>query len=68
MAGGAGWGDPLERDPELVRRDVREEKLSRAHAEREYGVVLDPTATVVDRIGTQRRRDIIRARRQDSPA
>jgi len=34
MAGGAGWGDPLQRDPELVRRDVRAGKLSREYTER----------------------------------
>src|SRR5207244_11551238 len=26
--GGGGWGDPLEREPELVRRDVIEGKVS----------------------------------------
>jgi len=39
-AGGGGWGDPLERDPEKVRWDVIEGYVSREAAEREYGVVL----------------------------
>ena len=26
--GGGGWGDPLQRDPELVREDVAEEYVS----------------------------------------
>ena len=40
MSGGGGYGDPLERDPEGVLRDVVEEKVTPEHAEREYGVVL----------------------------
>ena len=38
--GGGGWGDPLERDPELVRADVMEELVSREAAREKYGVVL----------------------------
>ena len=38
-AGGGGWGDPLEREPEKVRDDVLDEYVSREAAEREYGVV-----------------------------
>jgi N-methylhydantoinase B len=38
--GGGGWGDPLERDPELVKRDVRDEYVTIAGAERDYGVVI----------------------------
>jgi N-methylhydantoinase B len=38
--GGGGWGDPLDRDPHAVLRDVRDGKVSRASAERDYGVVL----------------------------
>ena len=40
MSGGGGYGEPLDRDPEGVLRDVIEEKVTREHAEREYGVVL----------------------------
>jgi N-methylhydantoinase B len=39
-SGGGGWGDPLNRDPELVREDVRNEFVSLGGAERDYGVVL----------------------------
>ena len=39
-AGGAGWGDPLERDPEKVREDVLDEYVSLDSAIRDYGVVL----------------------------
>jgi N-methylhydantoinase B len=38
--GGGGWGDPLERDPDLVRHDVAEELVSPHAALRDYGVVL----------------------------
>jgi len=42
--GGGGWGDPIEREPELVARDVRDGKVSLAAAGDEYGVVLVETA------------------------
>jgi N-methylhydantoinase B len=38
--GGGGWGDPLQRDPALVVRDVVWRKVSRAEALAAYGVVL----------------------------
>ena len=38
--GGGGWGDPLERPPELVAADVSEGLVSRERAESVYGVVL----------------------------
>ncbi|MEO1247066.1 MAG: hydantoinase B/oxoprolinase family protein [Pseudomonadota bacterium] len=43
--GGGGWGNPLERDPELVRTDVRRGLVTAAGAER-YGVVLDAAGAV----------------------
>jgi N-methylhydantoinase B len=42
MAGGGGYGDPLERDPELVRQDVIAGLVSLQSARDEYGVVLIP--------------------------
>ncbi len=43
-----GWGDPFARDPERVRRDAMEEKISPAYARREYGVAIDErTWTIV---------------------
>jgi len=44
--GGGGWGDPRERDPELVRADVLEEFVSREAAREKYGVVLRDDLTV----------------------
>ena len=36
MAGGGGWGDPLERDPAAVADDVRNEKVGAASAREHY--------------------------------
>ena len=44
--GGGGWGDPLEREPELVALDVRQGKVSAAAALADYGVVLDQAGGV----------------------
>jgi N-methylhydantoinase B len=38
--GGGGWGDPFDREPELVLRDVERGLVSEEAAEREYGVVV----------------------------
>ena len=43
--GGGGWGDPLQRDPALVARDVRRGLVTRDGA-RAYGVVLDDALAV----------------------
>jgi N-methylhydantoinase B len=40
--GGGGWGDPLEREPELVARDVLEGKISVEAAVHDYGVAMHP--------------------------
>ena len=56
VASGGGWGDPLERDPEMVRADVWSEKQSPEHARREYGVVIDPETIEVDKAATERLR------------
>jgi len=39
-AGSGGWGDPLDRDVEIVARDVRYGLVSREQARAAYGVVL----------------------------
>jgi N-methylhydantoinase B len=59
--GGGGCGDPLERDPELVKFDVDAGLVSPAGARR-YGVVLD-AAGVVDRDETARLRASLAAER-----
>jgi N-methylhydantoinase B len=60
--GGGGWGDPLERDPEAVRSDVREELVSREAALAHYGVVLRDDLTL-DQSATHQRRDRLRSGR-----
>jgi N-methylhydantoinase B len=48
--GGGGYGDPLDRDPELVERDVELGLVSRARAERVYGVPGDREALRLERL------------------
>lgn len=43
LPGGAGYGDPLARDPEAVLRDVVNGYVSLEAAERDYGVVIRST-------------------------
>ena len=38
---GGGYGNPLERDPELVARDVKNEYISVRQAEEDYGFIVD---------------------------
>jgi N-methylhydantoinase B len=38
--GGGGYGDPFERDPDIVLRDVRMEYISAKSAKKDYGVVI----------------------------
>ncbi len=45
-AGGGGFGDPFQRDPSLVARDVLNEKVSAAAARERYGVVLDDAGEI----------------------
>ncbi len=47
-AGGGGYGDPLERDPDLVEKDVLEGYVSLQKAKEEYGVVIDSGTLKVD--------------------
>jgi N-methylhydantoinase B len=56
--GGGGWGNPLNRDPELVRKDTRNGIISQAKARDIYGVVLDTSSElfIVDYPATEKRR------------
>jgi N-methylhydantoinase B len=62
-AGGGGWGDPLERDPERVRADVIDEYVSIEAARDQYGVVFCSGTVEVDASATARRRAELRALR-----
>jgi N-methylhydantoinase B len=65
--GGGGWGDPLDREPSAVLRDVRWGKVSPEAAVADYGVVITGTGPdrAVDGPGTDRLRA---QRRADRPA
>jgi N-methylhydantoinase B len=68
--GGGGWGDPLQRELELVLRDVIEGRVSLTSAENDYGVVFMATSKTgqpeIDETATrQRRADLAKA--QNAP-
>jgi N-methylhydantoinase B len=44
MQGGGGYGDPLERDPEMVQKDVDDEFVTIEEAKEAHGVILKPMA------------------------
>jgi N-methylhydantoinase B/oxoprolinase/acetone carboxylase alpha subunit len=48
VASGGGYGDPLERDPALVQKDVANSIVSLAKAREIYGVVLQKPGLQVD--------------------
>ncbi|MBI4278833.1 MAG: hydantoinase B/oxoprolinase family protein [Armatimonadetes bacterium] len=56
LPGGAGFGDPLARDPGRVAEDVREGFVTVAAAREEYGVVIDPGTGEVDAAATSAER------------
>ncbi len=60
--GGGGWGDPLERDPELVATDMRRGLVTFDGAKR-YGVVINDDFTV-NTGATETLRDKIRRERK----
>jgi len=73
--GGGGWGDPLEREPELVALDTLEGKISVRAAREDYGVVLagsdgSPRANGAPRVdadATRALRERLRATRGRRP-
>ena len=58
-SGGGGVGDPAERDPEMVRDDVRKDFVSLQAAKEIYKVIIDPNTWKVDYEATK----ALRARR-----
>ena len=48
LAGGGGWGDPLERDAQLVLNDVRNELVSVERARSDYGVMVNISSWTVN--------------------
>jgi N-methylhydantoinase B len=68
MAGGGGYGDPLEREPALVLQDVVEEKVSIEMARADYGVVItaDGAEDIIDHQATAALRRAMRGRSSES--
>jgi N-methylhydantoinase B len=58
--GGGGYGDPLDRDPENVLRDVRDEVIGARSADEVYGVVLAAGGRSFDAVATEARRAELR--------
>ncbi|MGD2127296.1 MAG: hydantoinase B/oxoprolinase family protein, partial [Desulfobacteraceae bacterium] len=59
-AGGGGYGDPLERDPESVVQDVLDGYVTLEHAREDYGVIIDPETMGADFDATKRLRESMR--------
>ena len=51
--GGGGYGDPYERDPSFVLRDVVDGLVSASAARRDYGVMIDEERMTVDLEATE---------------
>lgn len=61
--GGGGYGDPLEREPAAVLKDVQGGFVGAGAATEIYGVVLEPGAAAVDASATRDLRLELRSRR-----
>ena len=56
-AGGGGYGDPFERDPEAVERDVQYGYVSIERAKEDYGVIIEPDTLTLDLTATLKFRE-----------
>jgi N-methylhydantoinase B len=69
-SGGGGYGNPLERDPDAVRRDVLDRWVSPGCARKDYGVVLtgsvEDCRLEVDAAATEELRSRLRAPKPSS--
>ena len=52
-AGGGGYGDPLERDPERVAQDAADGYVSVERAKKDYAAVIDPGTLELDPVATE---------------
>jgi N-methylhydantoinase B len=61
VSGGGGYGDPFERDPDLVGKDVRKGIVTVEGAARDYGVAVDASGRVdpasTGRLRKEKRKD-----------
>jgi N-methylhydantoinase B len=63
VAGGGGYGDPIERQPDAVAKDLRRRIVSPRIAEEIFGVVLNQDSPVPDNAATLKQRQQIREER-----
>ena len=63
MQSGGGYGDPFQRDPARVLKDVLEQKIDADHAREAYGVVIDAATSRIDAEKTR----ALRAERAGAP-
>ena len=59
--GGGGYGHPMERDPEMVERDVADGYVTVAAARAEYGVVIESATMKVDEGATRALRESVKS-------
>ena len=59
-SGAGGWGNPLERDVNMVLDDVRNEKISIQRAREAYGVVINEATMAVDEGKTRKLRETMK--------
>lgn len=59
-AGGGGYGDPLEREVEMVESDVLDGYVTVERAKEDYGVIVDPKTMKADLAATKKLRDSMR--------
>ncbi|MBM4262781.1 MAG: hydantoinase B/oxoprolinase family protein [Deltaproteobacteria bacterium] len=68
MSSGGGYGDPLDREPERVLRDVENGLVSRQEAREVYGVVIDGMEPVLNLASTEGTRSEFKKKRlQEQP-
>jgi len=58
-AGGGGFGNPLDRDPEMVESDVIEGYVSLERAQEDYRVIINPRTMKVDKEATRKLREAL---------
>jgi N-methylhydantoinase B len=67
VAGGGGFGDPIDRDPQAVLKDLGRGWVSREIAQRIYGVMFSGDGNSVDSSATEaRRREIRNGRKKEA--
>jgi len=66
-AGGGGYGDPLERDPDMVKEDVLQGYVTMEKARSEYGVVIDEKTMRIDEVATKQLREEMKSSSSSMP-